>query len=93
MVWWFYSHYVAIFACYTKSEDSIPYYPLLVIAPLLNEEDMTAQSYKDFIETTLQIYGKNSNNVLFLTGDNCPTNKVLADLMNNLLIGCTGYVS
>jgi len=45
--------------------------PLLALQPLLEEEDLGADSHIDFIESTLEIYGKTMSNVIFFVGDNC----------------------
>ena len=85
------THYVAMFASYSKGNGSIPCNSLLEIAPLLDEESISAQAHKDFLEAMLSFCGKNLANVIYLTGDNCSTNTAFADLLNVHFIGCARH--
>ena len=49
------THYVAIFACYSKMGELKR--PLLAVSPLIDEENYTAQSHVNFIEST-KIFNK-----------------------------------
>jgi hypothetical protein len=86
-------HYVGLFACYEDhgTNSGKTKYPLLALAPLIDEENLGAESHKSFIEATLAIFNKSVENVLFLVGDNAATNKSLADLLHVPLVGCNSH--
>ena len=83
-------HYVALFACYGTKEGKTAL-PLLAFAPLLDETSFSASTHRDYIESSLQLYSKSLESLLFLTGDNCSTNKAVADLIGVLLVGCASH--
>jgi hypothetical protein len=83
-------HYVALFACYRTKEGKTAL-PLLAFAPLLDETSFSASTHRDYIESSLQLYGKSLESLLFLTGDNCSTNKAVADLIGVPLVGCASH--
>jgi hypothetical protein len=59
---------------------------------LLDESDYSAASHKEFIEYVLgDIFGKNLDNVVCLTGDNMNTNQALANLCKKPLVGCSAH--
>lgn len=45
----------------------------------------------EFIDGTLNLYGKTLNSLLFIVGDNCKTNKKIADLCNVPFVGCASH--
>jgi hypothetical protein len=51
----------------------------------------TAASHKEYIEDMLAMYLKSWENIEFLCGDNCATNKALATLVNVPLVGCNSH--
>jgi hypothetical protein len=53
--------------------------------------DFSAEAHEDFISETLEHYGRNLDCVEFLTGDNCSTNKALANIMRVPLVGCASH--
>jgi len=57
---------------------------------MTDETNETAQNHSDFICFVLNIFGKSIDNVIALLGDNCNTNKAIAD---NLNVGFVGYAS
>jgi hypothetical protein len=66
--------------------------PLLAFSPLLDETDFTAESHHEFVVSVLtNVFQKSLDNVLCLIGDNCATNKALADLCGKPLIGCHAH--
>lgn len=83
------THYVAIFATYTK--NGIHEEPLLAMAPLVNEEQLGAEQHIEFMNATLHLYSKSMNNVVVLIGDNCSTNKKISNDTNIPLIGCASH--
>lgn len=59
--------------------------------PLLDKEDLSANSYMAFVDEVLLNYGKNRGNILFLVGDNCNVNKALSRKISIPLIGCASH--
>ena len=47
----------------------------LAIGPLLDEEKLSASEHEAFIEATLELYNKSTENIVAIIGDNCSTNK------------------
>jgi hypothetical protein len=84
------THYIALFAQWMSPEKTIER-ALLAFSPLLDENDMTATSHKEFIVSHLEVYEKTLDNVICLVGDNANTNKALADQCNKPLIGCASH--
>ena len=50
-----------------------------------------ADDYGDYIINTLSRLGKSPDNLLFLIGDNCPVNQLLATKLHIPLIGCASH--
>jgi len=84
------THYIAIFASYSDANGE-GQYPLLSIAPPLDEESFTAETHKAFIIDVLGLYGKDLSNVVYLVGDNAPVNTCLSDLLEVPFIGCASH--
>ncbi|KAK1931473.1 hypothetical protein P3T76_013229 [Phytophthora citrophthora] len=57
-------------------------------SPPLNEQHYTADERYNLVKFVLAIYGKSITSPSVLMGDNCSTNKVLADRMGIPLVGC-----
>ena len=86
-----YTHYVGLFAIYQTSSGTVKS-PLLAISPLLNEEDRSARSHKEFIEYALSIYERNLRSVAFVVCDNENLNRNLAsDFLCKPMIGCASH--
>jgi hypothetical protein len=83
------THYVAVFAVYMSSGSVAR--PLLAFAPLLDETNLGAESHFEFLSATLELYGRSMQSVLFFVGDNCSTNKALANLADVPLVGCASH--
>ncbi|GMF51052.1 unnamed protein product [Phytophthora fragariaefolia] len=79
-------HYIAVIA--TFMGNGVYYEVLLDCSPPLNEKSYTAKEHYALLESVLAIYGKSIKARAVLIGDNCATDKPLADLMNVPLIGC-----
>ena len=95
-------HDVGIWASYnmvTKvldnagKNDETPVQSLLSIRPLLADgiEGMTAQDHLTHIARVLQMYGKQTKNVICFVGDNCSVNQSTARTMSVPLIGCASH--
>jgi hypothetical protein len=61
------------------------------MAPPFDEENYDAPSHKSFIVDVLDLFKKNTENVLFLVGDNAPVNTRLSDLLGIPFIGCASH--
>ncbi|KAG6959313.1 hypothetical protein JG687_00008871, partial [Phytophthora cactorum] len=69
-------------------------YPLLAMAPLLNEpgDDHSAETHRVFLQEMLRMdYGKDIGMSAFIVGDNCSVNKRLAGLLHIPLVGCASH--
>ena len=75
------THYLSIFACSPRG------CPLLAFSPLLNEEDLNAESHVNFISSTLLIFNSTIANVVYIVGDNCNLNKAITNMLGVPLIG------
>jgi len=65
---------------------------LLGFSPMLeNDFDFTAESHKNFLEFVLRVFDKTLEDVICLVGDNCSTNKRLADICKMPLVGCASH--
>ena len=64
---------------------------MLTISPSLDEEHLDVIEQSLFIKTILELYDKDTHNIIFMTGDNCPTNKLLARLLHVNFIGCASH--
>uniref|UniRef100_H3H8T4 BED-type domain-containing protein n=1 Tax=Phytophthora ramorum TaxID=164328 RepID=H3H8T4_PHYRM len=80
------THYIGIIA--TFMENGVYYEVLLGCSPPLNEKSYTADEHYALLEAVLSIFGKPITSPSVIIGDNCATNKALADLMKVPLIGC-----
>lgn len=82
-------HYVAIYCTYTKCGEYCE--TLIACAPLLNEEDLSADQHFDFLVESLSVYGRSLGDVVCLVGDNCSVNQRLSNLCGIPLIGCYSH--
>ena len=57
----------------------------------MDQKDFTARSHKDYIMHVLDMYDRSVDSVQCLIGDNCSTNKLLANLMQVPLVGCASH--
>ncbi|CAG8781262.1 6200_t:CDS:2 [Gigaspora margarita] len=78
-------HFVGLFGIYQTVHES----KNLVLQAFLPFEDCTTQNadaYIKFFKDVLELYNKGVKNVLFLSDDNCSTNKKIANDLNPLLV-------
>ena len=74
------NHMVAIYAVFPSLlNPDFAQEILLSCQPLLEEADLSANSYQELLESTMILYGKTLANIQFLVGDNCSVNRCLAD--------------
>ncbi|GMF43942.1 unnamed protein product [Phytophthora fragariaefolia] len=79
-------HYIAVYACYEV--DGMETTPLLCMAPLLEEEDLSARGHMEFLATMLpRDFGKQLDQCCFLVAGNYSVNKRLTTLMDVPLVG------
>lgn len=64
---------------------------MLAFSPLLVEDNQNSENHLDLIEFVLELFDKDISNVICLVGDNCNTNKALADHCEKPLVGCAAH--
>ena len=64
---------------------------LLSVSPLDDEKNFTAANTTESIRTVLRRYGKESDDLLFVVGDNVAVNRVVARTIGCPLIGCASH--
>jgi hypothetical protein len=84
------THFIGIFVSYL-TEEKLPKRHLLAFTPLLDESDLSADSQSALIIDTLELYEKNASNIVCLIGDNCSTNKSVANKLGVPLVGCASH--
>lgn len=89
-------HYIGVAAAYMKSGGDgkeQPVQTMLSMKPLLAEgvQGMRACDHIDHVERVLQVYGKTTDNILCLVGDNCSVNQSMARILGIPLIGCASH--
>ena len=85
------THYMAIFVTF-PAENELGYSKiLLTMSPMGDEDSLSSQEHYDFATYILKLYHKSWENVVCLVGDNCNTNKALADLAHKPLLGCASH--
>lgn len=82
-------HYTGLYAIYFQENETCS--SLLQFSPFTDETNFSAENFREFITSTLSRYGKNTNNILFIVGDNCSTMKKLSDTLNCQFIGCHSH--
>ena len=82
-------HYVILVALFMK--DGVLHSPLLACSPMDTLGEFGAVAHMELITTTLAFYFRTIKNLQFATGDNCSTNKRLADIMEIPLVGCASH--
>lgn len=61
---------------------------LLGCAPLLKENDFSADHYLEYIDETLRAYKTSISNIVCVMEDRCVTNRRLYDISDVSLVGC-----
>jgi hypothetical protein len=84
------THFIGIFAVFSSAKE-ITKQHLLAFTPLLDETDLSADSQSALIIDTLELYGKDISNVVCIIGDNCSTNKSVANILGVPLVGCSSH--
>jgi hypothetical protein len=68
-------------------KDGTLHTPLLACSPMDTLGEFGAAAHYDFITTTLRFYHRTFEDLQFATGDNCSTNKSIADKLKIPLVG------
>ena len=79
------THYVGKMA--TVPTESSNETMLLVFTPLMDEKCLNSAEHCRLIEETLELYGKDLDNVVAFICDNCELNKSICDTFNKPMIG------
>lgn len=85
------THFLGIFASFALDQQETIKRQLLAFAPLLDETDLSAESQSALIVDTIEFYGKNISNIVCIIGDNCSTNKAVANILEVPLVGCASH--
>lgn len=86
------THFIGVFASLpAPNKDSLPRLYLLRFSPLLDGTSYTAAAHRIYLMETMEYYKIPDSKVFCIVGDNCNTNKALADSMNKPLIGCRSH--
>eukprot|EP00171_Calliarthron_tuberculosum_P021796 IDg21796t1 len=75
------THYVACYASYSSNTERRFSLALLGFSPLEEELSQSAQYHYKYLTFVLELFGKDFSNVVSIVGDNCSSNKALADLL------------
>eukprot|EP00644_Phytophthora_capsici_P011871 jgi/Phyca11/106819/e_gw1.12.920.1 len=84
------THYIGVIATFMKEGKYREV--LLGCSPPLNEKEYTADEHYALLKFVLSIYGKAVESPSVLIGDNCSTNRALANKMGIPLIGCGCHI-
>ncbi|KAJ8523410.1 hypothetical protein ON010_g17570 [Phytophthora cinnamomi] len=83
-------HYITVYACYAV-EGEVKF-PMLCMAPLLEENDLSPRGHMEFLATMLpRDFEKQLDQCCFVVADNCSVNKRLARLVDVPLVGCASH--
>ena len=86
------THFLTVFAMWPDSDQTIGYsQAMLSFAPLQDEEHLDADSHMNTILEILRFYGKDYSNIACITGDNCSTNRSLAQKAHLYFVGCASH--
>lgn len=85
------THYFAVFASF-PSDSNLGYdVRLLAFSPMGDECHLNAEEHVKFITYILGLYEKTWDDVCCIIGDNCNTNKAVANNASVALIGCASH--
>eukprot|EP00171_Calliarthron_tuberculosum_P001888 IDg1888t1 len=85
------THFLAVFASYSNIEPGECSVRLLAFSPFEDESTFNADNHVKFFEYVLQLYERTWDNVVCLIGDNCATNKAIANNVEIPFIGCASH--
>jgi hypothetical protein len=90
-------HFIAVSASFTEpghnGKNDVPVQVMLSMKPLLADsiKGMTAADHLQHITNVLSTYGRSSQNILCLVGDNCSVNQCMARMLRVPLLGCASH--
>ena len=73
------------------TEDDQPVKLLLALSVFEGEQSFGSEAHRILLEATLQQYNKSMGSLLFITADNCSTNKSLVYIIGVPMIGCFSH--
>lgn len=85
------THFVGIFASFPDSSENGYAARLLAFSPMGDESSLNSAEHYGFMTFVLTTFGKTWENVICIIGDNCSTNKAVANLAEKPLIGCSSH--
>lgn len=86
------THYVALYATFPSSETGCGWDKvLLALSPMGDETSQNADEHIQFIDRSLEFFGKSRSNVVALIGDNCAVNTSIATKAKLYFIGCSSH--
>ena len=83
-------HFVGMFGIYQTAHEPRNLV-LLAFSPFEDRTTQSADAHVRFFEDVLESYGKSIENVLFFSGDNCSTNRKIANDLDLPLVGCASH--
>jgi hypothetical protein len=84
------THFAALFACMPGLDIKMGR-PLLAFSPLLDETNQSSTNHADWVKSTLALYNKGQQNLLFLVSDNTNSMPKLASLLKCPFIDCSSH--
>jgi len=86
------NHMVATFAVFPHATTGKQQKILLGMSTLSNDTNQTADNHIETFAELLELYGRSTDDVLFIVADNCSTNIAIADRLGVPLIGCASHL-
>ncbi|KAI3657095.1 hypothetical protein MP638_005789 [Amoeboaphelidium occidentale] len=84
------THYMAVFATFTKITGEAVQY-LLACSPMGDETSQSADAIIDFLEDTMEVFGKTIDCIKFLVSDNTEVNPSVCRKLKIPFIGCISH--
>lgn len=85
------THYLGVFASFTAHNENGYSTRLLGFSPMGDETTLDADEHVGYLSYVLELFGYSFENVVALIGDNCNTNKSIANKLSLPLIGCASH--
>ncbi len=84
------THLIGMFSSFI-SDSGLVKKQLLAFTSLLDETDLSADSQSALIVDTLRLYGRDVSNIACVIGDNCSTNKAVANKLKVPFVECASH--
>ena len=85
------THYLGVFSSFTAHNENGYSTRLLGFSPMGDETTLDADEHVGYLSYVLELFGYSFENVVALIGDNCNTNKSIANKLSLPLIGCASH--